>query len=76
MSRPLPDEVKEKIDKFLDELYLDVGTDGTTVNITEEYLIKLLTRFAVSIATAWWSLSELFDYIQNRRTVKGFRNAK
>lgn len=70
-KRGLTEDQKRKVDEFLDGLYLDVQGPGEN-KFTEEYIIKVITRFAVSLCSAWWSLRELFDYIQNRKTFKEF----
>ena len=71
--KELSAETKQKIDHFLDGLYLDAqGPTGTA--LPEEYVIKIITRFVISLCTAWWSMRELFDYIQNRRSFKEFTN--
>lgn len=64
---------KNKIDAFIDSLYFDVqGASGMGTKLSEEYVIKLLTRFIVSLGTAFWSISELLEYIRNRRNLKEF----
>ena len=66
----LTDSQKSKVDEFLDGLYFDVQGPSGENKLTEEAIIRLITRFAVSLCSAWWSLRELFDYIQNKRTLK------
>lgn len=67
-------ETKLKIDNFLNSLYLDVQGAGTINNkLSEEYVLKLLTRFLVSLGTAFWSITELLDYIRTRREFREFK---
>ena len=78
MKTALTEEVKAKVEDFLDSLYLDVTGNSTAPNqgaIAEEYFVKLITKFCVSVATAWWSLRELFDYIQKRRLYREFKQS-
>lgn len=74
MSRELPPEVKQKIDNYLDNLHFDFQTTPGQASTTlqEEFIIKLLTRFIVSLCSAWWSIREVLDYIQKRKTYKEF----
>lgn len=73
MKRTLNKEQKNKIDDFIDSLYFDVqGASGINTKLSEEYVIKLLTRFVISLGTAFWSISELLEYIRNRRNLKEF----
>lgn len=69
------DQMRIKVETFMRGLYLDVqgpvgapGAEGS--RLTEEYLIRVVTRFAVSLASAWWSITELFEYFRNRRLVR------
>lgn len=69
MPKEIPEDIKNKIDDFMDSLYFDVQgapTMGGT-SMSQEYIVKIVTRFVMSICTAFWSLSELLEYIRNRR---------
>jgi len=73
MPKELTEQDKEKIDKVIDSLYLDVqGTPVSGTSLTQEYIIKLLTRLVMSVCTIVWSVSELVEYIRNRREFREF----
>lgn len=73
MNQELPTAIKEKIDNYIDNLYFNFqSVPGQGSSLQEEYIIKLLTRFLVSVCSAWWSVREVLDYIQKRKTFKEF----
>lgn len=61
-------EQKAKADEFIDNLYLD--TTSATCNPYEDTIIRAITRFIVSICTAWWSATELLEYMKTRAELK------
>lgn len=65
----LSTEQKEKIDTFLDEIFFDVQGAPTGKVFADEYLIRMITKFLVSICTAWWSFTEVLEYIDTRRSL-------
>jgi len=77
MNNLTHDQIHDKVRTFMKGLYLDVqgpsGTASTTgAKLTEEYIIKLVTRFAVSICSAWYAITELIDYLRTRRLARTF----
>lgn len=73
IRKELNKEQKFKINQFIDSLYFDIqGASGTGTKLSEEYIVKLITRFVISLGTAFWSISELLEYIRNRRNSKEF----
>lgn len=69
----IPEDIKNKIDDFLGSLYLDFqAAPATGGSMTQEYVLKLLTRFIMSVCTAFWSITELVEYIHNRRDFREF----
>lgn len=68
----LDNETKQNIQQFIDSLFLDVQGAGILNNMSEEYVLKLVTRFVVSVGTAFWSISELLDYLRTRRAFREF----
>lgn len=72
-KKELPQELKDKIDEFLDSLYLDFqAAPAAGGTMTQEYIIKLVTRFIMGVCTAFWSIAELVEYIHNRREFREF----
>lgn len=61
---------KKQIDEFIDSLYFDVQAAGGQAKLSEEYVVKLVTKFLVSLCTAIWSISEILDYIKERKEFK------
>ena len=62
-------ELKSKIDKFLDEHYLDIQGMSPGLNVFDEAtLARLLTKLAVGSATVWWSLLEMKDFLVHYKT--------
>ena len=73
MPRKLSNKDKEKIDKLIDSFYFDVqGAPVGGTSLTQEYVIKLLTRLVMSMCTIFWSVTELTEYIRNRREFREF----
>lgn len=73
-KKELPQHIKDKLDEFLDSLYLDFQAAPTAPGgtMTQEYIIKLLTRFIMGVCTAFWSIAELVEYVHNRREFREF----
>ena len=72
MRKELSPELKAKADEFIDKLYLDVASGSCSPQ--EQIIIRAITRFVVSICTAWWSMRELFDYMNSRRELHRLEN--
>lgn len=62
------EEAKAKIDEVLDQYYLDVQCAPGAV--AQETVTKLVTRIIVSLCSAWWSIKELLEYVQERQKFK------
>lgn len=68
-------EDKTQIQTFVDSLYFDVqfiagSADGLAAKISEDYLLSVITKFAVSLASVFWSVTEILQYIKNRKDIK------
>ena len=73
MPKEIPNELKEKVDKIIDSWHFDVqGVPASGTTMSQEYVIKILTRLVMSICTAFWSLTEIAEYIRNRRDLREF----
>ena len=63
----LSPEIKAKLDKFLEETYFNVAGTGGSGALSEEYIIKLVTRFIVSCSSAWFAIVEILEYVRKRK---------
>lgn len=70
MKRLSKEETKQKIDELLDEFYFDVQCAPGTGQLTQEAVVKLITKIVVSLCSAWWSITELMEYIRERQNFK------
>lgn len=62
-------DVSESIKSYLDDCCFDFQTNiNNPLSVSEAYLIKILTKIIIGSATAWWSLIELKNFIENRKT--------
>lgn len=43
---------------------------GVTAGLDQSYIVKLVTKAAVGVATAFWSLIELKDYLALKKKLK------
>ena len=59
--------LSNKINQSLDGYYFDVQSISSSVPIDETQLVKLVTKFAVSAATVWWTAIEIKDYIKLKK---------
>jgi hypothetical protein len=74
-KRQSQQELQDKVDEFLDSLYLDVQCPtGPGAKMSEDYAIKMITKFIISICTAWWSILELIEYVRNKKSFREFLN--
>lgn len=69
------DEVYSKVSNYLGDFYLDVTAVPGTAFPALEHIAKLITKVIVSIASAWWSLHELIDYLTNKNLLEGLLKA-
>jgi len=64
------DNFKKSLENYFENNFLDIqGLSSTTID--EAYLARILTKLAVSSATVWWSLMEVKQFIDLRKTAKG-----
>lgn len=60
-------ELSDKITSSLDGYYFDIQSISSSTPIDESQLVKLATKFAVGLATVWWTAIEIKDYIKLKR---------
>lgn len=79
MRKDKSEKIAAAIESYLSECNFSTagipGTDptlGAVIGPGEEYIIKLITRLAISGITAWWSAREILDYIQKRKLLKDY----
>jgi len=66
-------ELSQQLSNYLDECCFDVqgiSTSGLS-SIAETQLARILTKIAIGSATVWWSLIELKDFVNIRKSLKG-----
>ena len=62
------ENLPEQLQTLFDGLYLDVQMPGIgSQTAAQELFIQNITKAIISLATAWWSLQELFDYLKKRQ---------
>lgn len=59
--------LSNKINSSLDGYYFDIQSISSSTPIDESQLVKLVTKFAVGVATVWWTAIEIKDYIKLKR---------
>lgn len=59
--------IKSKLDEVLDSLYFN--TSFATPTMDQEFIVRLLTKLLVTGVTMWWSLRELWEYLNKRQTL-------
>lgn len=63
----------ETVLDYIDHLYLDTQGVGTTTlgeSAFEDYIIKLISRFLISLCTSWYAAVEIIDYIKKKKLIK------
>ena len=66
-------ELSQQLSNYLDDCCFDVqgiSTSGLS-SIAETQLARILTKIAIGSATVWWSLIELKDFVNIRKSLKG-----
>ena len=59
--------LSNKINQSLDGYYFDIQSISSSTPIDESQLVKLVSKFAVGVATVWWTAIELKDYIKLKK---------
>jgi hypothetical protein len=65
-------ELMHRLNNYLDDCCLDVQgfSNPGMSSIAETQLARILTKIAIGSATVWWSLLELKDFVNIRKTLK------
>jgi hypothetical protein len=65
-------QTQNKITEYLEDCCLDVQgfSPSSMSSIAETQLARILTKIAIGSATVWWSLLELKDFVNIRKTLK------
>jgi hypothetical protein len=66
-------ELSQQLNNYLDDCCFDVQGISTSSlsSIAETQLARILTKIAIGSATVWWSLIELKDFVNIRKSLKG-----
>lgn len=60
---------KQEVKSYLDDCCFDVQFNpNSTFSVAEANLIKILSKIIVGTATAWWSILELKEFFENRKS--------
>lgn len=59
--------LSNKINSSFDGYYFDIQSISSSTPIDESQLVKLVTKFAVGVATVWWTAIEIKDYVKLKR---------
>lgn len=65
------ESIKERVEEYLSNIHFDTQT-VTGERVSEDYIIRLVTRFAISICSSWWAITEIIDFFRKRKDLKVF----
>lgn len=61
---------KQAIKSYFDDCCFDVQFNSNSpFSVAEANLIKILSKIIVGTATAWWSIIELKEFFENRKSI-------
>lgn len=66
-------ELSQQLNDYLEECCFDVQSLSSSglSSVAETQLARILTKIAIGSATVWWSLLELKDFVNIRKSLKG-----
>lgn len=66
-------ELTQQLNDYLDDCCLDVQSlsSSSLSSAAETQLARILTKIAIGSATVWWSLLELKEFVNIRKSLKG-----
>jgi len=60
---------KQAVKSYLDDCCFDLQFNpNSPFSVAEANLIKILSKIIVGTATAWWSIIELKEFFENRKS--------
>lgn len=66
-------ELSQQLNDYFEDCCLDVQSLSSSglSSVAETQLARILTKIAIGSATVWWSLIELKDFVNIRKSLKG-----
>lgn len=62
-----------RVQEYMSHIYFDTQSCAPITNkANEDYVIKLISRFVVSICSVWYAIQEIIDFLRKRKVIKGF----